>query len=236
MDRNSLLNAAEELLNELQKLIEGQKNVSSKISQIEIDLTMEKARKFYDVLIKIDEQNKQSEPPEQLEQTEKTKKIEEQPKLEVIEIEENIQETETDVDEIESEEILIQESSSEEKSGKNESIDLFSGPPENNSDEAKTIVEKISEEKQQESIADKIHKDKIVDIKSAIGINEKFFFINELFDGNMKDYNDAIDELDNCVSPSEAKGYLNSLFEKHNWNEELDAFIQLKEFIERKYK
>ena len=236
MNSKSLFNSAGELVLEIQKLIEYNKSNSDKISKIEIDLTKEKVRKLYDILIKIDEQNKQSEQSEQPEQTEKAKIIEEQPKLDVIEIEENIQKTETEDTEIESEEILIQESSSEEKPGKSESIDLFSGPPENNSDEVKTIVEKISEGQQQESIADKIQKDKIKDIKSAIGINEKFFFINELFDGNMKDYNDAIDELDNCVSPSEIKDYLNSLSKKHKWNEESDAFIQLKEFIERKYK
>ena len=234
MNKNSLFNSAKELLSEIKDSFEAQKNISNKIPQIEIDLLLEKVRNFYDVLIKIDEQNKQSEKPGQPEQTEKEKQIDKQPKLEVIEIEEKIQKPETEVDDIESEKILIQESLPEEKPDKSGSIDLFSGPSENNSEETKTIVEKISEGKQQESIADKIQKDRIKDIKSAIGINEKFFFINELFDGIMKDYNDAIDQLDKFTSPSDANNYLKLLSEKHNWNKDSDAFVQLVEFVERK--
>ena len=37
-----------------------------------------------------------------------------------------------------------------------------------------------------ESVAEKQKHKKISDLKTAIGINEKFQFINELFDGNMK--------------------------------------------------
>ena len=78
-------------------------------------------------------------------------------------------------------------------------IDLFSSSETSVADkfkeDSKSINEKIISDKEDHSIAARMQKGRISDLKFAIGLNEKFLFINELFDGNMKDYANAIDLL-----------------------------------------
>jgi len=101
--------------------------------------------------------------------------------------------------------------------------------------EAVTIAEKIQQSQQEETVADKIKKNKISSLKVAIGINEKFFFINELFNGSLKDYNTVIEELDQMHDLRDASAYLTSLRQKNMWDPESDAFKQLQQFLERKF-
>jgi len=116
-------------------------------------------------------------------------------------------------------------------------FDLFSGASIGDKfEEKKTVVEKISEEKKTESVGDKIQQDKISELKSAIGINEKFFFINELFDGDMKNYNEAIEKLDTVARLEEGFLLLKELREENDWKEDNDAYLQLSGFVNRKFK
>lgn len=103
-------------------------------------------------------------------------------------------------------------------------------------EEQKTVVEKISEEQKIESVGEKIQQDKISGLKNAIGINEKFYFINELFGGDMKLYNEAIENLDNLNDLDSAANLINEYKSQHNWIADNDAFIQLSDFVNRKYK
>lgn len=134
-----------------------------------------------------------------------------------------------------------EESISDEQKTDNQEVpddfDLFSGSSIGDKfEEKQTIVEKISEDKKIESVGDKIQQDKISELKSAIGINEKFFFINELFDGDMKNYNEAIEKLDALAGLEEGLLLLEELREENDWKEDNDAYIQLKEFVDRKFK
>ncbi len=113
-----------------------------------------------------------------------------------------------------------------------ENIDLFSTTFDS---EVKTVAEEISEKVNEESVADKFKNNKITDLKEAIGINEKFYFINELFDGVMKEYNEAIESLNTHLSKEEAFNYLNQLKEERDWNEGSEALGQLKDILERKF-
>ncbi len=70
------------------------------------------------------------------------------------------------------------------------------------------------------SVAEKLQHNKITDLKSAIGINERFQFINELFDGNMKEYTVALDQINNFSSLDEAESYMANLREVYKWNSE----------------
>ncbi|MBN1338415.1 MAG: hypothetical protein JXA03_03780 [Bacteroidales bacterium] len=70
-------------------------------------------------------------------------------------------------------------------------------------------------------------------LKKAIGINDKFFFINELFDGNLKDYNSLIENLDNQNTTTEAFEMLEKKFTEKGWERHPDAFARLKQYVER---
>jgi hypothetical protein len=68
-------------------------------------------------------------------------------------------------------------------------------------------------------------------LKSLIGINDKFLFINELFDGNLKEYNEAIETLSGFKDSRAAMEFLNLLREKNMWETSSRAFVKLKGMI-----
>ena len=55
------------------------------------------------------------------------------------------------------------------------------------------------------------------DIRSFIGINEKFRFINELFDGNLRIYDETIQKLNRAGSSTESDMILTDLKEVFSW-------------------
>jgi len=87
-----------------------------------------------------------------------------------------------------------------------------------------------------DSLADKLSQTRIDDLTVAIGLNQKFQFIKELFEGNAEAYNQAVEKLNKSDSREEALDYLhNEVKEPRGWDEEDDtaqAFLQL---VERRY-
>lgn len=69
-------------------------------------------------------------------------------------------------------------------------------------------------------------------LKSKININDKFLFINELFDGNLKEYNEAIETLSGFKDKESAIDFLHLLREKNMWETSSRAFVKLKGLIE----
>jgi len=76
---------------------------------------------------------------------------------------------------------------------------------------------------------------RIDDVKSAITINEKFMFINELFEGNLRDYNETIDKLNGFSTLNDASEFLDIMVKKNFWNTGSAAFKKLKELVERRF-
>ena len=105
--------------------------------------------------------------------------------------------------------------------------DLFSASPE-------TIADKLSSEKQK-TVADKLSHDNQNNLRKFIGINEKFLLINELFNGDLSRYNSAIDELDSMQTAEGANTCLIELQVQNQWDEESDAYVKLKELLEKKF-
>jgi hypothetical protein len=66
------------------------------------------------------------------------------------------------------------------------------------------IGEKASSVKQDEVITSAMHNKPISDIGAAIGINDKFYFIRELFSGDTRAYQETIKRLNSSASLGEA--------------------------------
>jgi hypothetical protein len=98
-----------------------------------------------------------------------------------------------------------------------------------------SLGEKLKPQKDP-SIAERMEQSPISDLRSAIGINEKFLFINELFKGNLNQYNKTIDELNAFETINGAYTYLVETKVQHQWDENTAAFAKLKALIERKYR
>ena len=90
--------------------------------------------------------------------------------------------------------------------------------------------------KDEKSLADKLQESPLEDLRTAIGINEKFLFINELFNGDMGRYNKIIDELNSLQSKTGLDTYLMELKIEKQWSNELEAYIKFKEITDRKFK
>jgi len=69
---------------------------------------------------------------------------------------------------------------------------------------AETIGKKATSLKQDEAITSVMHNKPISDIGAAIGINDKFYFIRELFSGDTRAYQDTIKRLNSSASLGEA--------------------------------
>jgi len=66
------------------------------------------------------------------------------------------------------------------------------------------MVEQLKKVRQDEAITSGMHARPITDIAAAIGINDKFYFIRELFSGDNKAYTDTIRRLNSAASLGEA--------------------------------
>lgn len=119
-------------------------------------------------------------------------------------------------------------------------FDLFSSQPVTLADkyhkDEKTIHEQISSQANRENIASKIQQTPITELKSVIGLNDKFIFINELFHGNMKAYQETIHSLDQLTTLNDAIRYFTEVKDTFDMNEELESFRKLAEMIQRKFR
>lgn len=99
----------------------------------------------------------------------------------------------------------------------------------------KTIKDQLSDQKDDNSIGSKMQQSQINDLKSAIGINDKFLFINELFKGDLAGYNRTIETLNACQSRQDANEKLDALRMQYKWSEQSVSVQRLRNFIRRRF-
>lgn len=97
-----------------------------------------------------------------------------------------------------------------------------------------SIAEKYASE-QKFTLAEKLKMTRINDLRSAIGINQKFLFMNDLFEGENTAFNDAITRLNSCNNGDEAHQILNEYAQKYHWNHDGERVHQFTELIVRRY-
>ncbi len=76
----------------------------------------------------------------------------------------------------------------------------------------------------------------IHDLKSGIGLNEKFLFIRELFANDHQAYADAVDALNSRANVEEAEAYIASeLLPRYGWEMEKEALVNFLHLILRRF-
>jgi len=220
MDKDLLLQKVRNLYDNISQLeISGQieseefvETPASEIEQIEkepepeIEIIEKKEEVYQEPAVPEEEPEKQTEDNEDVYFEEKD-----------LEKEEQIVSQQDDIV-VEEEQVIEEESSS---------LDLFSTSQE-------TISDRFVD-KDEKSLAQKLQNSQLSDLRSAIGINEKFLFINELFNGDMGRYNKILDELNTMQNKTGMDTYFMELKIEKQWNEEMEAFIKFKELIDRKF-
>lgn len=79
-------------------------------------------------------------------------------------------------------------------------------------------------------------KGKAIDsLRKAIGINDKFQFINELFEGNMAYYNKSIESLDLAGNKTAADEIIHQLENELQWDIGENSYLQFLNYISRRY-
>lgn len=97
-----------------------------------------------------------------------------------------------------------------------------------------TIGERL-ESSEDNSLASMLQKKSISDLTTAIDLNDRFMFLNELFDSNMEKYNKAIKTLNSFATLLGAKTYMSELQIELQWNCESDAYKKLNDLVERRF-
>jgi hypothetical protein len=91
--------------------------------------------------------------------------------------------------------------------------------------------------KEDGSVADQLQKQPIADLTTAIGLNERYLYSNELFGGNMDLFREALKDLNNRASFEEAKQFLEQdLAVTHNWDLNHELVHALVLLVERRFR
>lgn len=117
---------------------------------------------------------------------------------------------------------------------KPEPITSDGGKKETLFDKAASLYDKIAKPVDK-SIATQASKQPISNIKAAIGINEKFTYLKELFKNNINDYNESLEKLNNFDNYAAAEDYFQELKTKFNWDPDSKSFQGLADLMGRRY-
>ncbi|MFN8166490.1 MAG: hypothetical protein U0X76_10075 [Bacteroidia bacterium] len=98
-----------------------------------------------------------------------------------------------------------------------------------------TLADRIATKSTKSTISEKLTRIPVKDLKIAIGLNEKFQFINQLFSGDSGRYNQAIDYLNTCGNGDAAQEYLKHISTEYNWEEHAASATVFVDLIERRY-
>ena len=242
------------------------KTKEDKIPQIEIDLLLNNTRNLYEGLLQLNKINNADPVIQNIETVVEEKKVEElkitEEKTPEPVKEEIIAEMESRHDEIEAPVEIPEAEKTEEVEEKisapveqkimeerTQVINKASKPSAksgnlfeettvvaNKFEGAQTVHDKITKTKEDKSWHDKLQNQPVTDLKKSIGINEKFKFVNELFDGHLQDYNESIEFLNSCKTYAEAENYISeTLTTKFNWKKDSAVYQSLMTLIQRKF-
>jgi len=265
MNQKELVEVIAEQINRISIFVEEIKNNKKELSAIEIDIAKEKLRQMYDNFEMLSNISKKKTLLFEKNETKKNeitvekpvvvvekkiekptiKKIDILPKAEEKKIE-KVLVAEPKKKEIVKTEPISKEKKVEKKERKPKNVsretslaDLFSDNSKTLSDKfhdtTPIIAENLKIGNEDNSVGAKLQRKKITDIRAAIGVNEKFLFINELFVGEFKIYESSIETLNKTKNAEEALTVLETLKTKHNWNNDMPAYDKLLHIVERKF-
>jgi hypothetical protein len=239
MNKNELVKT---ILKNIQEIysISGKFENSDELHQIDIDLALSKVRNLYDLLLTIDPKTIHTPQNQDKELLTKPKHVEPiiEEKVEEIVVEPKVTESEPKQEEISLHEPKLEiekpkgdtlvEKEIEENSKNENSHEIIADKFQSK----KFVHNTISGKKTKQDVSTKLQSKPIKDINSAIGINDKFIFIKELFGNNKEHYHETILVLNNFDTFENALEFLNENFD---WDSDDPNVERLKELVRRKY-
>jgi hypothetical protein len=95
-----------------------------------------------------------------------------------------------------------------------------------------SVNERLGTKREDDEYSDIIKSKPVTTLSDAIGVNDKFLFIREIFDGNPESFEQAISRLDNAENLSAAKEIIKSYTED---NKETAVIRHLLDMVKRKF-
>jgi hypothetical protein len=117
-------------------------------------------------------------------------------------------------------------------------VDLFEDnlPGHDKFGESFSLLDKFMKKKEDTSLVEKLRHTPVSDLRTAVGVNEKFQFINELFGGNYEDYTASIELLNKCKSFTDAEIFIaENIFDKYKWEVENRNVATFMDLVERRF-
>lgn len=258
MKLDAVFEEMENALNELNEQFETIKTHEIRVPQIEIDILMATTRKLYESMAFLNKKNQFSDVAELSSVSEKQIPEKEIPE-EKTPVEEPHAQTDNQTEAPEetidfekvTEDFLSEAESLIEEVPEKEALEeaISEMPNEINEevtkehpslllqfeDEIFSVNDAVATKAEDKSVVSKLSNSRIENLKSAIGINDKFYFINELFKGNSQAYEDVIYTLNNFKRFEDAMQYTSTLKYRYDWDMESEAYQKLIHFLERKF-
>jgi len=103
-----------------------------------------------------------------------------------------------------------------------------------NLDNSTSINDSFASGAPEKTVADKLRQQPITDLKAAIGLNQKFLFMNDLFEGENEKFNDAINKINSFKTLQEALAYIDSEISSA-WDKENSSVINFMDLVERRF-
>ncbi len=231
MDYKHTIDILSENIRGLEILVNGFDS-SKKISPIEIDLLLDKTRNLYDVLLMlkqnavrqpVDESSgrQEKEPAEKDLSESTTNKITGPSGQEIARTPaENTGEENPD----NRDENNGRTTRTTKKEATKMVTDNFGNPP-------SSLHDNLAKSRQYSDLSSKLQSKPISDIANAIGINDKFSFIHELFRDDTRKYEETIQVLNSATDFNEA---YNFLIENYSWDMDDELVQKILELIRRK--
>jgi len=153
-----------------------------------------------------------------------------QPIKNEVEVKVETEEAEIKVEEANTEEVENETSVEDEKTQVEEDVKEVG-------EESVSINEKFAKDNEEMTLAEKLSLKPIDDLKKAIGLNQKFLFMNDLFEGENGTFNEALEQLNSFSSYLEAEDYMNNvLSNKYNWDSTSKSVKNFSLLVKRRYK
>lgn len=236
-------------IQDIEKLVSNFKNYS-RIPNIELDLALSRLRNVYDLLLLFREdgegreqkaESEREQDAERVRERVREKEQEAERERERVRVREREQEAERERERErerarQAEEIASSRAPSAEKvdeeSQKEVKEPVIPAAEKKSAGDIKFINEKLAEQSNKKDVSSKIQNQAIKSIAGSIGINDKFFFIRELFAGNAESFRTTMDDLDMARNFNEAHSYL---MEKFQWDMDSEAVQLLLNLVRRKF-
>lgn len=103
-------------------------------------------------------------------------------------------------------------------------------------EDQETLGERMVTNHNSPRVAERLQRKPVKDLKAAIGINEKFQFINQLFGGDAPTYHSSVEHLNTCGSLAAATGYVQTqLVQKYRWDLGTAPASLFMDLVERRF-